>query len=405
MRLRKKSSCQRPSVGEKENSPRKKNLRDEEISPSSISSSPSAAISAAAPHASDQLLAWYRANRRALPWRGSADPYAVLVSEIMLQQTRVETVVPYYRRFLAAFPDVEALAAAPIDAVLARWSGLGYYSRARRLHQAAREIVARGGFPRTSRELVELPGIGAYSAAAVASIAFGETTPVVDGNVERVIARLLDLDADPARGPARRRVLDAAARLLDAAAPGDANQALMELGAIVCRKHRPRCLLCPLRDSCLARARGTVLDRPVRTKERKAVRERRVVVVARRGDRVLLMRNPERSSLLAGLWEFPWAERLRSRADWERALEQAYGGEWRVGARLGRARHGITFRALELEVYDAEVLLVSDRVAEGAAGVEPGWLTLDEIAAAPTTSMVGKVLACLARAAHDDDAR
>jgi A/G-specific adenine glycosylase len=346
---------------------------------------------------SSALVAWYRANRRALPWREAAGAYAVLVSEIMLQQTRVETVVPYYHRFLDAFPDVEALARAPLDAVLARWSGLGYYSRARRLHQAASVIVERGGFPRTESDLRRLPGIGAYTAAAIASIAFGEPVPVVDGNVDRVIARLLDLDSDPKRGVARDRVRATAALLLDARHPGDSNQALMELGATVCLPRRPRCLVCPLTDACLARARGTVDDRPVRPRERASVRERRVVAVARRGERFLLVRNADTSDLLAGVWEFPWTVRAAERAAWEAGLGRAYGGEWRVGELRGRARHGITFRSLELDVHDAEVRLDAGVVAEGESAAAPGWLTLEEIASVPTTSMVLKVLACLKR--------
>jgi A/G-specific adenine glycosylase len=370
-------------------------LRAKNRAPSRAAAPRSAPHAAVASDAAIALITWYRAHRRALPWRVASTPYRVLVSEIMLQQTRVETVIPYYRRFLDAFPDVEALAAAPLDAVLARWSGLGYYSRARRLHRAAREIVERGGFPRTERELLELPGIGAYTAAAIASIAFGEAVPVVDGNVERVIARLLDLEVDPKRSAARERVRVAAALLLDAAAPGDSNQALMELGATVCRPRRPRCLFCPLGEVCVARARGTVEDRPVRAAARTAVRERRVVVVARRGERFLLTRNPDRSELLAGLWEFPWIESSPARADWDDGLARAYGGVWRVGARLGRARHGITFRSIELEVHEGEVRVDHDAVAEGPSRAEQGWLSLDEIATVPTTSMVRKVLACL----------
>jgi A/G-specific adenine glycosylase len=341
------------------------------------------------------LLGWYRANRRALPWRERGGPYQVLVSEIMLQQTRVETVVPYYERFIAAFPDVASLARAPIDAVLALWSGLGYYSRARRLHAAARAIVERGEFPRTEDELRELPGVGDYTAAAIASIAFGEPVAVVDGNVERVIARLIGLDVDPARGAARRLVRQTAARLVDRAAAGDSNQALMELGAVVCLPRRPRCLACPLLDDCDARANGTVEELPVRTPRRAGVVEQRVVAVARLDGRFLLVRNPERSELLAGLWEFPWTPRSGGPEAWESALGRAYGGEWTLGEQRGRARHAITYRSLELEVYCAEVRFEGDTVADGESRPEPAWLSLVEIDAVPTTSMVRKVLACL----------
>jgi A/G-specific adenine glycosylase len=347
------------------------------------------------------LLAWYRANRRALPWREHGGPYRVLVSEVMLQQTRVETVIPYYQRFIAAFPDIETLAASPIDEVLARWSGLGYYSRARRLHAAARAIVERGEFPRTEAELRELPGIGAYTAAAIASIAFGQPVAVVDGNVERVIARLLALDVDPASGGAKRLVRETASRLLVEDAAGDSNQALMELGAVICLPRQPRCLACPLLDGCAARANGTVEHLPVRAPRRAGVVERRVVAVARRADRLLLMRNSEESELLAGVWEFPWTARAPRREEWEEALARSYGGVWRIGGLRGNARHAITFRSLRLEIRDAEVRFEDDAVTEGAAHPEPGWLSLEQIATVPTTSMVRKVLACLDQASRE----
>jgi A/G-specific adenine glycosylase len=351
---------------------------------------------ASAAHA---LLTWYRANRRALPWRESRDPYRVLVSEIMLQQTRVETVLSYYERFISAFPDVETLAAARIEEVLAKWSGLGYYFRARRLHAAARAIVDRGDFPRTEAELLELPGVGAYTAAAIASIAFGAPVAVVDGNVERVIARLLALDVDPAQGRARRLVRETAARLLVRETAGDSNQALMELGAVICLPRRPRCLICPLLDGCAARSSGRTEELPVRAPRRPGVAQRRVVAVARRGERFLLVRNPDRSELLAGVWEFPWTERALEREEWEAGLARSYGGEWSVGSVRGSARHAITFRSLELEIRDAEVRFDSEAVADGENRPEPGWFSLEQIEAVPTTSMVRKVLACLAPSA------
>jgi A/G-specific adenine glycosylase len=316
----------------------------------------------------------------------------------MLQQTRVETVIPYYQRFIAAFPSVEALASASIDDVLARWSGLGYYSRARRLHAAARAIVERGEFPRHEVELRKLPGIGPYTAAAVASIAFGEPVAVVDGNVERVIARLLALEVDPAAGAAKRRVREAATRLLVEDAAGDSNQGLMELGALICLPRQPRCLACPLLECCAARASGRVEELPVRAPRRAGVVERRVIAVARREDRFLLVRNSDRSELLAGVWEFPWTVRGPRSEEWEQALARSYGGEWRLGGVRGTARHAITFRTLRLEVRDAEVHFDAEAVADGSGRPEPGWFSREEIAAVPTTSMVRKVLACLADA-------
>ena len=207
-----------------------------------------------------QLLQWYDSQRRDLPWRAakdqSADPYAVWISEIMLQQTQVQTVIPYFEAFLAKYPDVESLAATSLDEVLASWSGLGYYRRARQMHRAAGEIVALGGFPTSAAGLRELPGIGEYTAAAIASIAFGEVVPVLDGNVERVLSRCLAQAEDPKRSRPRRRLRQAAAELLDPRRPGDGNQALMELGATVCRPTSPNCPVCPLAPDCRAHAEG-----------------------------------------------------------------------------------------------------------------------------------------------------
>src|SRR4051794_5968079 len=187
----------------------------------------------------DPLLAWFDRHRRDLPWRRSSDPYAVWLSEVMLQQTRVETVLPFYHRFLARFPTVEALAAAELSEVLALWSGLGYYRRARQLHAAAREIAAAGGVPATLQGLLALPGLGAYPPAAVARIAFGVAAPVMDGNVGRVLPRCLAPGEDPRPSGGRRQLLPAAAELLGPRRPGDSNQALMELGATLCSPRNP----------------------------------------------------------------------------------------------------------------------------------------------------------------------
>jgi A/G-specific adenine glycosylase len=343
--------------------------------------------------ARDALLSWYDRNRRELPWRRSAEPYRVWVSEVMLQQTRVETVLPYFERFLERFPDAGALAAAPLDQVLALWSGLGYYRRARQLHEAARR-VAREGVPETAAAWRALPGIGDYTAAAIASIAFGEAVPVLDGNVERLTARLLALAEDPKRAASRRRLRAAAAALLDPNRPGDSNQALMELGARICTPRRPRCPLCPLAADCAARRLGEP-ERFPRLRERRSPRRlpRVVAVVERRGRR-LLFRRGEDEPLLAGLWELPWTGEGAEAGDGDAAaaLGRRYGGRWRLGERLGSVRHGITDRSFELEVLRAEVE-AGDEVAEGR---EAGWFSAGEIAALPISSMVRKVLGALA---------
>lgn len=313
----------------------------------------------------------------------------------MLQQTRVETVLPFYNRFLERFPTVGDLARARIEEVLALWSGLGYYRRARQLHAAARRIVELGAFPATLEGLLALPGIGAYTAAAVASIAFGVTTPVMDGNVERVLSRCLALDADPKSGGARRQLLAAAAELLDSRRPGDSNQALMELGATLCSPRRPKCLLCPLRPGCRAALEGDPELYPRARVKREGERHRIVVAVVERDGGVLLFRRPEDSALLAGTWELPWVTAEVNGVPEEEAPEAAlaarYGGRWTLGPRAAGVRHGITYRDLEVDVHPAS-LTWGGEVREGWAA---GWFNAAARAALPLSSLVGKVLAAL----------
>ncbi len=255
------------------------------------------------------LLEFYDERKRDLPWRRSSDPYGVWVSEIMLQQTRVDTVIPYYRRWMERFPDVAALAQADEDEVLSAWSGLGYYSRARNLRSAAQLVREQfgGALPDTAAGLMELPGVGEYTAGAVASIAFGRTEPAVDGNVRRVLARLLD-EPDPGAALLRRR----ATELVDPERPGDFNQALMELGATVCTRRNPECGICPWQEGCGAFREGTVEERPV-PRRRGKVGERTFETVVLRVEggkagaaepRFLVRRRPG-DGLLAGMWEFP----------------------------------------------------------------------------------------------------
>ncbi len=336
------------------------------------------------------LLAWYDARRRELPWRKTRDPYRIWVSEVMLQQTRVGTVLAYYEAFLQRFPTVEDLASAPVDEVLARWSGLGYYRRARQLHRAAREIVARGGeLPSSARELQSLPGIGPYTAAAVASIAFGEAVPVLDGNVERLLCRRLGLDEDPKRSATRRQLLAAAARLLDRGRPGDSNQALMELGATVCKPAQPDCAACVLAAGCRARRRGDPERYPAPRRRRQTERRELAVAVARRDGRVLLFRRPQGSELLAGMWELPNVPRAATAAATAAALGRRYGGCWRLAEAGARVRHAITYRALEIHVYRAR-FEAGGTVAEGP---EAAWVGDEDRRRFPVSSMVEKVLA------------
>jgi A/G-specific adenine glycosylase len=343
----------------------------------------------------EDLLSWFDRHRRDLPWRRTSEPYKIWLSEVMLQQTRVETVLPFYHRFLARFPTVADLARAELEEVLALWSGLGYYRRARQLHAAARQIAAAGDFPTTEEGLRSLPGVGAYTAAAVASIAFGVAVPVMDGNVERVLSRVLALGEEPRSGGARRQLLAAAAELLDPRRPGDSNQALMELGATLCTPRRPQCLLCPLLPGCRAAGEGDPERYPLRKLKREAERHRLLVAVVANGAGVLLFRRPEDSTLLAGTWELPWVTLERNgarQAGTPEALFAArYGGRWTLEALAARVRHGITYRELEIDVHRAE-LAWGGEVREGLAA---GWFDDTGRAGLPLSSLVGKVLRAL----------
>ncbi len=257
-----------------------------------------------------QLLAWYDVHARALPWRKSRDAYHVWVSEIMLQQTRVAAVIEHYHDFLRRFPNVEKLAAAREASVLAAWSGLGYYRRARMLHSAAKVIVRRnrGTFPSKAAEWLDLPGVGRYTAAAIASIAFGEPTAVVDGNVERVLQRVLG------NRLAGERIWESANAVLDPSRPGDFNQAMMELGAVVCTPHNPACLLCPLRDFCATRGELAAMAKPAPQKKRE-IHYALVCRGERNGDsEVFLVQRARNASLMAGMWELPEMKALGAKA-------------------------------------------------------------------------------------------
>ena len=295
------------------------------------------------------LLRWYDAHRRELPWRAPpgqrAEPYRVWLSEIMLQQTVAAAAGPYFRRFVERWPDVGALAAASLDEVLQAWQGLGYYARARNLHAAARIVAAQHGgrFPQTEAGLRALPGVGAYTAAAIAAIAFGCKATVVDGNVERVTARLFRIETPlPA---AKKAIRAAAASLAPEARPGDYAQAVMDLGATVCLPRRPRCGACPWSGFCLARAAGAAESLPVKAPKRPRPVRRRIAYWTEDGaGRVLLRRRPE-NGLLGGMMEVPsgpWVE------DGPPPEAPPAEGAWRpLGA---AARHGFTHFILELDV-------------------------------------------------------
>ena len=304
------------------------------------------------------LLAWFRREARDLPWRRTRDPYRIWLSEVMLQQTRIDQGLPYYKRFIAAFPTVRALAAAKEDQVLKQWEGLGYYSRARNLHRAAQVIVEErdGAFPETAAHWQRLPGVGPYTAGAVASMAFDERTPVVDGNVKRVLSRLYDIDACIDQTATQRRLWALAEDLVPARRPGDFNQALMELGARVCVPRGPRCAACPVRAVCAARAAGTQHDRPVRRPRKPARREEIVVAAIRKNGRYLLGKRPA-GGLLGGLWEFPGGK-IEPGETHEAALvreaREELGIRIRVKGLVAAVRHAYTHLRVTLHVYHCE---------------------------------------------------
>ncbi len=301
------------------------------------------------------ILRWYDANRRDLPWRRSRDPYAIWISEAMLQQTRVETVIPYWQRFLEAFPDVESLARADLDRVYAVWTGLGYYSRARNLKAAAESIVAdhEGRLPRTAEDLKTLKGIGRYTAGAVASIAFDEEAPLVDGNVVRLFSRLFGIREDSGRKEVVEGFWKIAAELVRGPRPGDLNQALMELGATLCTPRKPDCRACPLGRNCDAHARGDAEALPIKKKRARPKRMRAIAVHLERGGRILVVRRPE-AGLMAGLWELPGGEIGPKDEAKDRVadlLADSFGLPARGIESVGRVEHAFTHRRLELEVF------------------------------------------------------
>lgn len=301
------------------------------------------------------LLNWYQHNARELPWRGSADPYAIWISEIMLQQTRVEAVIPYYQRWMERFPEVQTLSAATQQEVLAVWEGLGYYARARQLHSAAQLIVEKygGQLPRTAAELQRLPGIGAYTAGAIASIAFGADEAALDGNIRRVLARLFNVTEPIRTSAGERRLWQLARQHLPPGRAGEYNQALMDLGATLCTPRQPRCLACPIAAHCQAFALGLQEQRPVQAD--KTVLPHYIVtaaVITRRGQ-VLIAQRPARG-LLGGLWEFPGGKQQPGEdlhACLQREILEELGVKVEPGQLLGTYQHAYTHFRVTLHAF------------------------------------------------------
>ena len=323
-------------------------------------------------HVAAPLRRWYRKQRRDLPWRATGDPYHVWISEIMLQQTQVKTVIPYYQRFVKRFPDPASLAEAEEDEVLGYWAGLGYYSRGRNLHRAAQLMVREhaGALPSTLDDMRSLPGVGAYTAAAIGSIAFGHALPVIDGNVERVLCRYVGLEGDPRSGETAKQLMAAAHAALGSDDPGTHNQAMMELGALVCRPRSPSCSVCPLASHCRAHALGDPESLP-RPRARRAVElQHWLATVVEVPEGVLLHRMPADGELLAGHWGVP-LERIpgvdtRDPVGLRRvarcAAHSSFGVRLRGGRVKAAVRHQITYRRLLIRpvALSAEALPAGD---------------------------------------------
>lgn len=316
---------------------------------------------------SQTLVDWYEENKRMLPWRRTQNAYHVWVSEIMLQQTRIEAVMGYYHRFMEAFPTVEALAEASIEQVLKLWEGLGYYSRARNLHKAARQVVERGGFPSSYEEIVKLPGIGDYTAGAIAAIAFGQPVTAIDGNVMRVVSRIYALEEDIMLPASKKNVKAILEAVYPVGRASDFVQGLMELGELICIPGSPRCESCPIQEQCRALAEGKQTVLPLRIPKTKKKSEERFVLIAQDADKVLLTKRPEQG-LLAGLWEYPNVVAESVQEAEERFL-QDYGLEVSLTEAIGQAEHVFTHIRWKMQVYGGKV---SD--IEGLAAVRRPYI-------------------------------
>ncbi|GAB3804120.1 A/G-specific adenine glycosylase [Virgibacillus kimchii] len=302
------------------------------------------------------LLTWYHENKRDLPWREDQNPYKIWVSEIMLQQTKVDTVIPYFNRFIEKFPTPEALAEANEQDVLKAWEGLGYYSRARNLQNAVREVVSSygGKVPENEKELGELKGIGPYTKGAILSIAYNQPVPAIDGNVMRVFSRLLLIEEDISLQRTKKLVEEKVREMISTEDPASFNQAIMELGALVCTPRSPGCLLCPVQSHCEAFAHGREEELPVKAKAKKQREVSYVVLLIRNeNDEYLIEKRPEKG-LLANLWQFPMVPldktNLKQVEEW---TYENYGIRIRLENKLGKLNHVFTHLIWNLEVYEA----------------------------------------------------
>lgn len=341
------------------------------------------------------LLNWYSKHSRRLPWRQNPEPYAVWVSEIMLQQTQVETAIPYFERWMTSFPSLEALASAPQQAVLSAWEGLGYYKRARNLHRAAKIVMTElnGQIPGDPEKLARLPGIGRYTAGAIASIAFGVDAPALDGNIRRALARVFDV-TEPARSPVgEKRLWELARAHLPTGKAGDYNQALMDLGALVCTPRRPDCPNCPLAEICLANAQGVQQERPVRQQRPRTPHYTAAAAVIYRKGQLLIAQRPT-EGLLGGLWGFPGGNLLPGESlssCLKRETGEKLGSQIEIGETLGVYRHAYTHFKVTVHAFHCR-LCERDQPGPGKARAIK-WVDLDNLTGFP----MGKIDRQIAR--------
>ena len=309
----------------------------------------------------DALVTWFLKEKRDLPWRKTTDPYKIWVSEVMLQQTKVDTVIPYYERFIAKYPSLESLAMADESELLKEWEGLGYYSRARNLQAGVKEVVETYGsvVPSTRQEISKLKGVGPYTAGAVLSIAYGVPEHAVDGNVMRVLSRLLLIKEDIAKPKTKKIFEEAVMELIDEDNPSAFNQGLMELGAVVCTPTKPKCLLCPIRDYCAAFYEGKQEELPIKTSNKKTkVHKVKALVIQRDDGKILLEKRPSKG-LLANMWQFPMIELPTATHKVEDVIEHDYGIVIKKGTELLTFKH--IFSHLVWEVESFEGVLVTEK--------------------------------------------
>lgn len=344
----------------------------------------------------DRLLDWYDAHGRDLPWRRTRDPYRIWLSEIMLQQTTVAAVIPYYQKFLERFPTLEALAAGSLDEVLRLWAGLGYYSRARNLHRAARQVMAEfsGRFPETPEALISLPGIGRSTAGAIRAIAFDHPAAILDGNVRRVLVRLFAWTDDPRSSRAERQLWQWAELLTPAARAHDYSQAIMDLGAMVCVPGQPLCDRCPLNGLCLAHRQGLAGKLPVRRIKKAVPRRHQAALLVRLQDRLLVSRRPP-DGLLGGLWEFPVVDLAKSHPG-ENEIHMLQNDLGLPGnpEHIGTIHHAYSHFKLVLEVYSlrlADLSLIADS--------DRAWCPVEDLQHLPLHGAHEKALAIFLEAA------